>query len=481
MLVASFGQKSGTLLRSRCVLGLGLCLVLWMPARAMAKELPDFTEIVEQVGPAVVNISIVQKAKPASRNNFQESPFQEVDPFFELFRRLMPLKGSQAAKGYQAKSLGSGFIVSSDGYVLTSAHVVEEAADDVIVKLADKREFKGKVMGVDKRTDVALLKIEATKLPIVGLGDPAKLKVGEWVLAMGALYGLDNTVTAGVLSAKARALDDGLSPFIQTDAAVNLGNAGGPLLNLRGEVVGINAMVFSQSGGYQGLSFATPIDVALEVMNQLKSGGKVTRSKLGVGIQDVSKDIADSLGLPAASGALIGQVDKGNAAEKAGIKVGDVVLKVDNKPVQNAAELSRLMGGLRPGAKVTLQVWRAKSAREIGVILGASDDMVAADKTKLASNKPDSLARLGIAVVEADPDVYRQLDVSFAVMVTSVQGAAGRAGLAEGDWVVGVNNDALKSLAQFKELIDKVPKNGVVALLIKREDSALFIPVRLDK
>ncbi len=327
-----------------------LCVVLLLPLWARA-QLPDFTDLVEKQGPAVVNISTTQTVR--SQLGAPQMPqLQEDDPFYEFFRRFVPNPGPRE---FQNNSLGSGFIISADGYILTNAHVVE-AADEINVKLNDKREFKAKVIGSDKRTDIALIKIDAAGLPSVKFGDPNKLRVGEWVIAIGSPFGFENTVTAGIVSAKVRSLpQENFVPFIQTDAAVNPGNSGGPLFNMRGEVVGINSQIYSRTGGFMGLSFSIPIDVANDIATQLKTTGKITRGRIGVVIQPVTKELAESFGLPKPAGALVSSVEKGSPADKAGIEAGDVILKFDGKPVTSSEDLPRLVGATKPATKVAVQ------------------------------------------------------------------------------------------------------------------------------
>src|SRR5512140_605983 len=335
----------------RKTLLLALALLLPLSAFAQARELPDFTELVEKQGPAVVNISTAQTMR-AHPQIPQMPNLDENDPFFEFFRRFMPPNQGESPREFSTRSLGSGFIISADGYLLTNAHVVE-GADEITVRLTDKREFKAKLIGTDKRTDVALIKIDATGLPAVRIGDPNKLKVGEWVLAIGSPFGFDNTVTAGIVSGKGRTLpQENFVPFIQTDAAVNPGNSGGPLFNMRGEVVGINSQIYSRTGGYMGLSFAIPIDVAMDVQGQLRTSGRVARGRIGVVIQEVTRDLATSFGLDRARGALVNQVEKGGPAEKAGLEVGDIITRFDGKAVGSSSDLPRMVGGTRPGAKV---------------------------------------------------------------------------------------------------------------------------------
>ncbi|HWI14055.1 MAG TPA: DegQ family serine endoprotease, partial [Burkholderiales bacterium] len=356
-----------------------LFLAAWMlmPLYVCA-QLPDFTDIVEKQGPAVVNISTTQTARNPLAQQMPNVP--EDDPFYEFFRRFVPNPGPRE---FQSQSLGSGFIISPDGYLLTNAHVVE-AADEITVKLTDKRELKAKVIGFDKRTDIALLKIDAAGLPVVRLGDPTKLRVGEWVIAIGSPFGFENSVTAGIVSAKGRSLpQENFVPFIQTDVAVNPGNSGGPLFNLRGEVVGINSQIYSRTGGFMGLSFAIPIDVAQDVANQLKTAGKVTRGRIGVVIQPLTRELADGFGLKNPQGALVNSVEKGGPAEKAGIEAGDVILRFDGKPVSSSEDLPRMVGSTKPGTRVPIQVWRNKAARDVQVTVAELVD----DKTGRQSRR----------------------------------------------------------------------------------------------
>ena len=329
---------------------LSLCLLLLVPVAGVAQVqgLPDFTELVEKQGPAVVNVSTTSAARSGP-----QSPVPEDDPFYDFFRRF----GPPQPRDYEARSLGSGFIISADGYILTNAHVVE-AAEDITVKLNDKREFKAKVIGSDRRTDVAVIKIEASGLPAVKIGDPERLKVGEWVLAIGSPFGFESTVTAGIVSAKGRSLpQENYVPFIQTDVAINPGNSGGPLFNLKGEVVGMNSQIYSRTGGFMGLSFAIPIDVAMDITNQLRTVGRISRGRIGVVIQEVTKELAESFGLPKAAGALVNSVEKGGPADKAGLEPSDVILKFEGKAVNSSSDLPRIVAQTRPGAKATVQIW----------------------------------------------------------------------------------------------------------------------------
>ncbi len=342
-----------------------------------ARELPDFTGLVEKQGPAVVNISTT-----IISHNTQEAPSQpEGDPFNEFFRRF----GPQAPREQDSQSLGSGFIISADGYIMTNAHVVD-SADRITVRLTDKREFRAKVIGADKRTDVALLKIEANGLPKIIVGEPNKLKVGEWVVAIGSPFGFDNSVTAGIVSAKGRSLpQDNFVPFIQTDVAVNPGNSGGPLFDMDGDVVGINSQIYTRSGGFMGLAFAIPIDVAMEVADQLRETGKVTRGKIGVTIQELTRELADSFGLSNPNGALISSVEKDGAADKAGIEASDVILKFDGKPVTSSADLPRLVAATKPGSKVVIDLWRKGAAKQVTVVIA---EMLEENKQAHNGKKP---------------------------------------------------------------------------------------------
>lgn len=389
-----------------------LCL-LALPAYAQIKGLPDFTELVEKHGAAVVNISTTQHLSSRRVDPFPGAfPFEEGDPRFELFRRFFPRppQGGHPREPAETHSLGSGFITTADGFILTNAHVVE-GADEITVRLTDKREYSAKVIGTDKRTDVALLKIEASGLPFVKTGDSSQLKPGEWVLAIGSPFGFDSSVTAGIVSAKGRALpQENYVPFIQADVAINPGNSGGPLFNMRGEVVGINSQIYSRSGGYMGVSFAIPIDVALEVAGQLRGQGKVSRGRIGVSIQEVSKDLAESLGFAKATGAVVGAVEKNGPADKAGIEAGDIILKFEGKAITSSADLPRVVGATRPGSRVTLQIWRKGFLKDISVVVGEMQDekspipAVGGGQTERTPN------RLGLIMRELTPEQKKKLE-----------------------------------------------------------------------
>ena len=455
-----------------------LALLLLVPLQ-VAAQLPDFTDLVERQGPAVVNISTTQtKASPAA-GRLPNIP--EDDPLFEFFRRFMPQPGPGTPREFQSQSLGSGFIMSADGYVLTNAHVVDQA-DEITVKLTDKRELKARVVGADRRTDIALLKIDAGgALPFVRFGDPNRLRVGEWVLAIGSPFGFENSVTAGIVSAKGRSLpQENFVPFIQTDVAVNPGNSGGPLFNLRGEVVGINSAIYSRTGGFMGLSFAIPIDVANNIVEQLKTVGRVIRGRIGVVIQPVTKELADSFGLQKPIGALVSSVEKGGPAEKAGIEAGDVILRFDGKPVTSSEDLPRLVGGTKPGTRSTVQVWRSKASRDLSVTVAELPDDRTGQKPRVGKPAPAAPQLFGMTLQELTEAQKKELKAESGVFVADVQGAAARAGIRRGDVVAAVNNQEVKSIDQFKELMDKVAKGAIAALLVGRAGNSLYVPLKVD-
>ncbi|TAJ76522.1 MAG: DegQ family serine endoprotease [Gallionellaceae bacterium] len=446
-----------------------------------AKELPDFTDLVEKQGTAVVNVSTTQIIR--NTQAFPGMPnLPEGDPFYEFFRRFSP----QMPREQESQSLGSGFIISADGYILTNAHVVD-SADKITVRLTDKREFKAKVIGADKRTDVALLKIEASNLPKVSQGDPALLKVGEWVLAIGSPFGFDSSVTAGIVSAKGRSLSqENFVPFIQTDVAINPGNSGGPLFNMKGEVVGINSQIYSRSGGYMGLSFAIPIDVAMEVVNQLRATGKVTRGRIGVVIQEVTRELADSFGLSKPAGALISNVEKGGPADKAGIQASDVILKFDGKVVTASHDLPRIVAATHPGSKVAVQLWRKGETREVTLIVGeiADDSRIAQRSGKNGGNAApatESSERLGLTLSELTGEQKAELQVDGGLLVEDAKGVAARSDLHRGDVILAIGNLAIRSLEQFNEVLKQIPKGRNVALLVRRGDVTSYLAIKLDE
>jgi serine protease Do len=442
-----------------------------VPAVAAAPDavvaLPDFSALVAKHGPAVVQVSVMHEGRKVVARGMPDLDEDELPQGFRGFR--MPTPPSQGP----SQGLGSGFIVDANGVILTNAHVVADA-DEVTVRLVDKREFKAKVLGSDKTTDIAVLKIEAKDLPVVTIGNPATTRVGEWVVAIGAPFGLDNTVTSGIVSAKGRSLPgDAAVPFIQTDAAVNPGNSGGPLFNLKGEVIGVNSQIFSRSGGFQGLAFAVPIDVAIDVKDQIQHSGKVSHGRLGVSIQEVSQALADNFGLKTPGGALVGSVAKDSAAAKAGIEPGDVILKFEGKDIARSSDLPPIVAQLKPGAKVTLGIWRDGKPKELTATVGEL-----AEKTTVAKASGEAAkGKLGVAVRPLSPEERKSADVANGVVVEEVAGAAAKAGVRQGDVIVAVNNVPVKSPEQLRELIGSAGKT--VALLVQREDARIFIPVTI--
>ncbi|MCX7893903.1 MAG: DegQ family serine endoprotease [Burkholderiales bacterium] len=452
-------------------------------AAAQGRELPDFTDLVEKQGGAVVNISTTQAR---GRGLPQFPQLDEDDPLYDFFRRFAPRPGpgQPGPRQFEQQSLGSGFFISPDGYILTNAHVVE-GAEEITVKLTDKREFKARVVGADKRTDVALLKIEATGLPTVRMGDPNKLRVGEWVVAIGAPFGFENSVTAGIVSAKGRSLpSENFVPFIQTDVAINPGNSGGPLFNMKGEVVGINSQIYSRTGGFMGLSFAIPIDVAMEVQQQLRTSGRVSRGRIGVVIQEVSKDLADSFGLPRPMGALVNQVEKGGPADRAGVLAGDIILKFDGKAVNQSSDLPRIVGGTRPGTRSTVQVYRKGETLDLNVTVAElPDDRIAArgDRAKPAP-KPEAVAnRLGLVMSDLPEDRRRQLNVAGGAVIDEVKPSV-RADLRPGDIVLAITakgqTTEVKSADQFNKVLAGIDKSATITLQVRRGDTSLFVTIR---
>ena len=434
-----------------------------------AGALPDMASIVERNGPAVVNISVTGSQKNAAQADLPQ--LDPDDPFYEFFRRFrIP---QQRGGETPVRGQGSGFIVTADGTILTNAHVVD-GADEVTVKLTDKREFKAKVKGLDKASDVAVLKIEASNLPTVKTGSATNTRVGEWVLAIGSPFGFENSASAGIVSAKSRTLPDGsYVPFIQTDVAVNPGNSGGPLFNMAGEVIGINSQIYSRSGGYQGLSFAIPIEVAMNVEKQIVTHGKVQRGRLGVVIQEVNQSLADTFGLKKPAGALINSVEKGSPAAQAGLEAGDVILGANGREIANPGDLPALIAGMSAGETVKLQVWRKGTTRDVNVKVGTFSEQ------KVASNDGGETAkgRLGVAVRPLTPEEQRKAEVKGGVIVQDASGAAARAGIQPGDIIISVNGEAVSSVDQLRSLISKSGKR--VAILVGRGDSRLFIPVEL--
>jgi len=453
------------------------------PAFAQVRGLPDFTQIVDSQGAAVVNISTTQQRQP--RANPQVPQLDENDPFYEFFRRFVP-RGPQGPREFESNSLGSGFVVSPDGYILTNAHVVDQA-DEITVKFNDKREFKAKVIGADRRTDVAVIKIEAAGLQSVKFGDPNKLKVGEWVVAIGSPFGFENSVTAGIISAKGRSLpQENFVPFIQTDVAINPGNSGGPLFNLNGEVIGINSQIYSRTGGFMGLSFAIPIDVAMDISSQLRAAGRVSRGRIGVVIQEVSKELADSFGLGKPVGALVNGVEKGGPAEKAGVETGDIILKFDGKQVNNSADLPRIVGSTKPGSKASLQLWRKGQTKDVTVTVGEiPDERVAAGRGARPGDKKAEVAanRLGLVVSDLGEEKRRDLRLPGGAVVDEVRSQP-RGDVRQGDVIVAVSakgtTTEIKSAKQFNDLLSTLDKGTTITLQIRRGEANIFATIRGD-
>ncbi|MES2932370.1 MAG: DegQ family serine endoprotease [Pseudomonadota bacterium] len=487
--------KLPLLKKTSSALILGACITLITPAllgvsqyalgaTSAAASLPDFADLVEKSGPAVVNIRTTEKAKAAA----PESATQD-EQMQEIFRRYFGVPGGsapapvpkdrrppQAQDEQVQRGIGSGFIISQDGYVISNAHVVDNA-DEVYVKLTDKREFKAKVIGVDTRTDIAVLKIDGTGLPKATIGDSAKARVGEWVIAIGSPFELDNTVTAGIISAKARETGDFL-PLIQTDVAVNPGNSGGPLINMRGEVVGINSQIYSRSGGYMGISFAIPIDEAISTAEQLKISGRVTRGRLGVYLGDVRKEIVESLGLASEKGGLIHRVEKDGPADKIGLQGGDIILKFNGVTVEKSADLRRLAAATKPGTKVPLSVWRNGAAHEFEVTLAEiPQEKVATDAESrdVASGKQNAL---GITAKTLSATERKELRINSGVVIESAEGPAAKAGLQAGDIVLTINNIDVKDATQFFALAARADGKKPVILLVRRGENSQFVSVR---
>ncbi|HSA90373.1 MAG TPA: DegQ family serine endoprotease [Burkholderiales bacterium] len=470
----------------KAVVTLGLAaLCAALPAYAFAqavRELPDFTRLVEEQGNAVVNISTTPAARRAGAA--PQVPGMEDEEVLEFFRRFIPRQQPGPGPRQEPRSIGSGFIISADGYILTNAHVVE-SADEINVRLTDKRDYKAKVIGTDKRTDIAVIKIEASGLPTVKFGDPSKLKVGEWVVAIGSPFTFENTVTAGIVSAKGRSLpqESSFVPFIQTDVAINPGNSGGPLFNMRGEVVGINSQIYSRTGGFMGLSFAIPIDVALDVQKQLREKGRVARGRIGVVIQEVTRDLATSFGLDRPRGALVNAVEKGSPADKAGVEATDIIIAFDGKPVDSSSDLPRLVGSTRPGSHSTLDVWRKGQTRKLSITVAELQEDRIAASVPASRAKPQAEApanRLGIVVGELSAEQKKGLSLSHGLVVTDVRPDS-NADVRKGDVLLTLvhkgQHTELKSVEQFNRLLAGLDKSSVITLHLRRGESTAFVTI----
>ncbi len=466
--------------------GAGL-IAVFVPVQsavAQVRTLPDFTDLVDQVGPSVVNIRTLEKVAPRGAGG--ASPDDEMLEFFRRFGlpmpsipRQAPRPNRQGPEEEQPKGVGSGFIFSSDGLIMTNAHVVE-GADEVLVTLTDKREFKAKILGADKRSDVALVKIEATGLPAIKVGDVGRLRVGEWVMAIGSPFGLENTVTAGIVSAKQRDTGDFL-PFIQTDVAINPGNSGGPLINMRGEVVGINSQIYSRSGGFMGISFAIPMDEAVRVVEQLRTQGRVSRGRIGVQIGPVSKEVAESMGLPKAQGALVTGVETGAPADKAGVQAGDIIVKFDGKSIEKSSDLPRVVGSIKPGTRSTVTVFRRGSTKDLAVTVAEIEADLASSN---AADAPETKSKgvtgqaYGLVVSDLSDAQKKELKVKSGVRIDAATEGAARAGLREGDVIIAVGNTEVASARELEAALAKHDKKKSLNVLFRRGDWTQFAVIR---
>ena len=483
-----FEAKTARRWMAAMALGMTVALVPVGPAMAQARALPDFTDLVEQVGPSVVNIRTLEKVSARTRQG--SGPDEEMLEFFRRFGVPIPNVPRQAPRPNrpqpqdeeQPRGVGSGFILTADGFIMTNAHVVE-GADEVLVTLTDDREFKAKIIGADKRTDVAVVKIEATGLPAIKVGDVNRLKVGEWVMAIGSPFGLKNTVTAGIVSAKQRDTGDYL-PFIQTDVAINPGNSGGPLINMRGEVVGINSQIYSRSGGFMGISFAIPMDEAIRVSEQLRTSGRVSRGRIGVQIDQVTKDVAESIGMGKPTGALVRGVEAGSPADKAGVEAGDIIVRFDGKAIEKHSDLPRLVGSIKPGTKSTVTVFRRGSTKDLVVAIAELEPEKVAQKPTEREEKakvsPAALM-LGLTVSELPEAQKKELKLKGGVKVDAATDAAARAGLREGDVIVAIANVEVASIKEFDAAVAKVDRSKPVNVLFRRGEWAQYAVIRLAR
>ncbi len=480
-------MRSGVL-AGALALGAALSLLPVSPALAQARALPDFTDLVEQVGPSVVNIRTLEKVAP---RGFPDGAGR--DEMLEFFRRFgLPMPNIPRQTPHprrnpqpdeeQPRGVGSGFILSPDGLIMTNAHVVE-GADEVVVTLTDKREFKAKIIGSDKRSDVAVVKIDATGLPAVKVGDVSRLKVGEWVMAIGSPFGLENTVTAGIVSAKQRDTGDYL-PFIQTDVAINPGNSGGPLINMRGEVVGINSQIYSRSGGSMGISFAIPMDEAVRVSEQLRASGRVSRGRIGVQIDQVTKEVAESIGLGKPQGALVRAVETGAPAAKAGVEPGDIITRFDGKVVEKSSDLPRMVGATKPGTRASLSVFRRGATKELTVTIAEieADKPLKAATEKEDKSTPSAAAKvLGLSVSELTDAQKKELKIKGGVMVDAAAEVAARAGIREGDVIVSVGNIVVANIKDFESALAKMDRSKPFAMVVHRGEIAQIVVIRAGR
>jgi serine protease Do len=456
---------------------------VWAQGAPLVRGLPDFTELVDVVGPSVVNIRTLEKTKPKSGG--ESGPDEQMLEFFRRFGIPVP-PGTTPRSPRQAppeddpqpSGVGSGFVLTSDGFIMTNAHVID-GADELLVTLPDKREFKARVIGSDKRTDVAVVKVEALGLSPVRIGDVNRLRVGEWVMAIGSPFGLENTVTAGIVSAKQRDTGDYL-PFIQTDVAINPGNSGGPLINMRGEVVGINSQIYSRSGGFQGISFAIPIDEAVRVSDQLRSTGRVSRGRIGVQIDQVSKEVAESIGLGPARGALVRGVEPNSPAAKAGLEPGDIILRFDGKAIERSADLPRLVGNTKPGTSSRITVFRRGAQRDLNITVAevASEETRAAITPPAAAPSSGVVQALGLGLSDITEAQKKALGITGGVVVTSAQGPAARAGLREDDVIVSVANEQISNLKSLESVLAKQDNKKPLSVLFRRGEWAQFTVIR---
>jgi serine protease Do len=464
-----------------------LGFVVVAPAAAQTRVLPDFTELVEQVGPSVVNIRTLEKVAARPRGGNGNGIDEDMLEFFRRFGVPIPNmprqqpgpRSNRPQEEEQPRGVGSGFILTADGYIMTNAHVVD-GADEVLVTLTDDREFKARIVGADKRTDVAVVKIEATGLPAVKVGDVNRLKVGEWVMAIGSPFGLKNTVTAGIVSAKQRDTGDYL-PFIQTDVAINPGNSGGPLINMRGEVVGINSQIYSRSGGFMGISFAIPMDEAIRVSDQLRTSGRVSRGRIGVQIDQVTKDVAESIGMGKPSGALVRGVETGSPADKAGIEAGDIILRFDGRTIERHSDLPRLVGSIKPGTRSNLTVFRRGATKDLSILIGEVEPDTVAQKSSEREEKPKASTAgqaLGLVVSELTDAQRKELKVKGGVKVESATDAAQRAGIRDGDVIVAIANAEVTGMKDFDAALAKADRNKSINILFRRGDWVQYAIVR---